>query len=327
MTNKDSMTSFDEDFKNVVQLRLKLADTKFSMEQMNQKRGDKEDVIDILQQALALYADGKLQKSLKDVKKASDLYNATKALYDENDLRLAEVLKGSLDGATKALQIKLLQYLDDFPIENVDKLIAAIIKQRGKLGIQEPNSIESEFEQIMEKIESLLKSLLDDETHQVSANATDLALTKLSGAMHCAATLVAPENGLKRFENTFPCLGKLALDAKIALTEESNLLVEARESSSLKASDKPNIKAIVLAIEKLVTDDKEKFIHNRSIYRDIREDLELDRSSNGETVVQIQNVSSSLEDKNTTEEYTKSSDEDFDDGLSDVIFPGNDDLE
>ena len=46
---------------------------------------EKENIIDVLQQAQSLYADGKIQKSLKDVKKAYDLYYATKELYDEND--------------------------------------------------------------------------------------------------------------------------------------------------------------------------------------------------------------------------------------------------
>ena len=90
----------------------------------------------------------------------------------------------------------------------------------------------------------------------------------------------------------------MVLQKKKTLEEELNLLAKSSEPSSLKVSEKPNIKSILVAIEKMVTDERDKFINNRNIYREINGDFERALTSSRAA----EYVSQNPDDKNTNEE-------------------------
>lgn len=172
-------------------------------------------VLRILAEAKAIYEVNDKILGLRDgVAKAFGFVSTCQTMMKTSDESIREALEISVKGAENALKTKLSNFLEIFPKERiilVKDLIMNVSKiPTGQGDRQNFNKIFKE-DDILTRIESMMKKLGDDQTSKLEANEAAAqesahALATLSGTLVCISSFVAPNNSLENLEKPNQCI-------------------------------------------------------------------------------------------------------------------------
>ena len=151
---------------------------------------DLRSVSEVLKRAKSLLEDKpKLLGLIDDIRQTFDFYTTCQTMFETADESILEPLKSSVKGAEAALMLKLDEYIKLFPIEKIERTKRFIMDIKLPSECQDRKKFNDE--EILTRIESMIKTLPNDELFLASEVATQeskLAVDALAGALICQGT-------------------------------------------------------------------------------------------------------------------------------------------
>merc|ERR1712156_440693 len=173
-------------------------------------------VLKILAEAKAIYeVNNKLLALRDDVAKAFGFYTTCQEMIKTSDVSIRDALEISVKGAGNALKKRLTDFIEQFPKEKIIQIKDLImdVKIPTEKERQNVNKIFKD-DDILFRIESMMKELGDDEASKIEANVvaekeSAHALATLSGSLVCISSFVAPNNSLEDQSEPNQCIPEI----------------------------------------------------------------------------------------------------------------------
>merc|ERR1711962_1139330 len=173
-------------------------------------------VLKILAEAKAIYeVNNRLLALRDDVAKAFGFYTTCQEMIKTSDVSIRDALEISVKGAGNALKKRLTDFIEQFPKEKIIQIKDLIIdvKIPSEKERQNVNKIFKD-DDILFRIESMMKELGDDEASKIAANVvaekeSAHALATLSGSLVCISSFVAPNNSLEDQSEPNQCIPEI----------------------------------------------------------------------------------------------------------------------
>ena len=193
----------------------------------------------MLKQAKSLYEQKtKFQSLTESVRKSFDFYATCQTMLEKSDESLHDVLKTSVKGAEGALTMKLDEYLKGFPIKEIENVQKMIMGIKGLDFQAEIDGEDFDEDQVLPRIEAMIKGLPNDElalASEVASKESKHALDSLAGALTCMSSIITSRNSLDLLnginQNCVPDFETMTKTARQCLEQERYI----KETQQLKS--------------------------------------------------------------------------------------------
>jgi len=289
-------------------------------------------VLRILKEAKAIYELRQKMLGLRnEVSKTFGFLSTCQTMLKTSDESVRGALKNSVTGAEEALKTKLSEYLEIFPKKEIlqvkDFIMDAKSPGAGKVGKR------IEQDDILSRIESMMKKLVNDHPSQMeaceaAANESTKALATLSGAIACISSFVAPNNSLdipeKDPKSCIPDVDTILNNAINVLKKEQYVkekLTDAQSkgkgnAKSHFAEQHAELQSILYQIDVYLGEQLSLYSINLDLKKKLdNPEFDLDVTDLEEKAA---NAPEAEGDTNGTASDANGAEADFDDGLSDV---------
>jgi len=161
-------------------------------------------VLRILKEAKAIYEERQKMLGLRnEVSRTFGFFSTCQMMLKTSDESVREALQNSVKGAEEALKTKLAEYLKIFPKKEIIQVKDLIMDVKFPTEHGAVGKVDKRIEEddILPRIESMMKKLVDDhpsqmESCEAAAKESAKALATLSGAFACISSFAAPKNSL-----------------------------------------------------------------------------------------------------------------------------------
>ena len=310
----------DQELKEIVSLRFQIRDlnARLSSSQKNKKTKPFnyfKGVIGIMEQAKSLYEQKTKFLSLTEgVRKSFDFYATCQTMLENSDESLHDVLKISVKGAEGALTMKLDEYLKGFPIKEIENVQKMIIGIKGLDFQAEIDGEDFDEDQVLPRIEAMIKGLPNDElalASKVASNEIKHALDSLAGALTCISSIITSRNSLDVLndinQNCVPDFETMTKTARQCLEQERYI----KETQQLKNDSTLNMEHFENDLKILLLKIGNWFgelVQNYKINADIAKEL-----NDNQFNLDVTNLETKIKTAAVVVE-----EDNFDDGLSDI---------
>ena len=249
-------TDIDADLERIIRLRAEMIDKKIPR-RIIKKHDENENLPEVVKFYKQIKDDDKINPLIENVREAYDLYEfCARRLENGEKKKVKPAIQQSqvqiVAQAAMALHLALMDYLEEFPIDkhrHVLMLIHQALRlkeQKSSDDIFDLSDLQKEIDDIIPKISNLAEPV----------NVYD-TLRELSGSLTLIASVVTPEHDLVGFNGRLPTIKDLA---KKAIEDCEAVLKTHRESSSASNNfDQAYTLKLLYSVKNHVEDDLKKY--------------------------------------------------------------------
>lgn len=327
-------TDIDADLERIIRLRAEMIDKKIPR-RIIKKHDENENLPEVVKFYKQIKDDDKINPLIENVREAYDLYEfCARRLENGEKKKVKPAIQQSqvqiVAQAAMALHLALMDYLEEFPIDkhrHVLMLIHQALRlkeQKSSDDIFDLSDLQKEIDDIIPKISNLAEPV----------NVYD-TLRELSGSLTLIASVVTPEHDLVGFNGRLPTIKDLA---KKAIADCESVLKTHRESSSASNNfDQAYTLKLLYSVKNHVEDDLKKYKVNFVLAQELSETNDFD--FNLTLPLWLNDLNSNQvspepvakppapEDESSGSSTILTTHDDVGDNLSDVIIPGDDDID